>query len=137
MHSELPAVPGRALLVLALVLMALLECMLGGSKLLLGLLREDRSDWLLPSGFALGFGLCYGVLAYGVWFLRVWTPMLTVLLTLLLLAYGLLRFTQDREPDLALILVFLLAMATNLAALAWAHSARESLGQALPDTARD
>ncbi|NRB70309.1 MAG: hypothetical protein HRU51_00195 [Xanthomonadales bacterium] len=137
MHSDIPAVPGRALLVLVLVLMALLEFMLGGSKLLLGVLREDRSDWLLPSGFALGFALCYAVLAHGVWFLRVWTPMLTVLLTLLVLAYGLLRFIQDREPDLALILVFLLAMATNLAALAWAHSARDRLGQALPDSARD
>ena len=44
-----------------------------------------------------------------------------MLLTLLVLGFGILRFTQDSVLDLALALVFLLAMITNLGVLGWVH----------------
>lgn len=115
------AAVGRTLFALLLVLVGLLEFMAAGSKFLIGALRGGLDSWVLSAAFLSTIGLCYFVLAGGVWALRSWVPLFSVLLTLLVLAFGLLRFTQDRVLDLALAMVFMLAMVTNLAILGWAH----------------
>ena len=112
---------GRAILVMLLVLVGLLEVMAAGSKVLMGTYREGSEGWVLTSVLLTLIGLSYFALARGVWALRSWVPMLAVLLTLLVLAFGILRFSQDAVLDLALALTFLLAMVTNLGLLGWAH----------------
>lgn len=111
----------RAILVMLLILVGLLDFLAAGSKLLIGMLGAAVDGWLLSSALLGLIGLCYFALARGVWALRPWVPLLAILLTLLVLAFGILRFTQDAVLDLALAMIFLLAMATNLGLLGWAH----------------
>lgn len=136
------AAVGRTLFALLLVLVGMLEFMAAGSKFLIGALRGGLDSWALSAVFLTTIGLCYFVLAGGVWALRSWVPLFSVLLTLLVLGFGLLRFTQDRVLDLALALVFMLAMVTNMAILGWAHlpGTRRLLDahrESGPDDARD
>jgi len=118
---ESEAAAGRALMALLLVLVGLLDFMAAGSKLLIGALRGGLESWIVSAAILTLIGVCYFVLARGVWALRSWVPLFAVLLTGLVLGFGLLRFTTDPVLDLALALVFMLAMLTNLALLGWAH----------------
>lgn len=113
------------MLALLLVLVGLLELMAAGSRLLIGGLKGELEAWVLSTSLLSLLALCSFVLARGVWTMRSWVPLCAVLLTLLLLGFAMLRFSRDASLDLALALVFLLAIVTNLGLLGWAH---------LPDT---
>jgi hypothetical protein len=111
---------GRGFLVLLLVLVGLLEFMAAGSKFLIGAVRGDLEAWRSSTALLTLFGLCYFTLAHGVWSLRSWVPLLSVLLTLLVMAFGLARMIVDDRLDLALAALFMLAMFANLGVLGWA-----------------
>lgn len=119
--SEEAAV-GRVLFAVLLVLVGLLDFMAAGSKwLTAGAVRGDLDAWRLSTAVLLVLGSSYFVLAVGVLRMRAWVPLFTVLLTLLVLGFGLLRFTRDAVLDLALTLIFMLAMLTNLGLLGWSY----------------
>ena len=113
-------VVGRGILVMLLILVGLLEFMAAGSKVLVGALRGEIEHWVAPSLILTVMGVAYFTLAHGVWALRSWVPLFTALLTVLLVIFNAVRFLQDPVPDLALAMVFLLAMATNLGLIGWA-----------------
>jgi hypothetical protein len=109
----------RAMFVLALVLLGLLEFMAAGSKFLIGSLHGTVQDWGLSTVLLSLIGSCFLVLAHGVWHLRSWAPLFTSLLTVLVIAFSVFRVVQDDVFDLALALVFVLSMLTNLSLLVW------------------
>ena len=109
----------HGLFALLLALLGLLDLLAAVSKFLIGALRGGVDDWLLSTLLLGLIGVCYFALARGVLALRAWVPEFAALLTLLVLAFGLLRFAQDEVLDLVLVTVFSLAMATNLALLGW------------------
>ncbi len=113
-------VVGRGILVMLLILVGLLEFMAAGSKILVGALRGDIEHWVAPSLILSVISVAYFTLAHGVWALRSWVPLFTALLTVLLVTFNAVRFLQDPVPDLALALVFLLAISVNLGLIGWA-----------------
>ena len=110
---------GRGFLVLLLVLVGLLEFMAAGSKFLVGAVRGDLEVWRTSTALLTLFGFCYFALARGVLSFRSWVPLFSVLLTLLVLTFGLARVIVDEQLDLALALLFMLAMFANLGVIGW------------------
>lgn len=115
----------QGIMALLLVLVGLLEWMAAGSRLLIGSARGEMEPWLMTASVMGLIGLANFVLALGILRLEGWVRFLAVLLTLLVLAYGVLRMVTDPVLSLSTALVFMLAMGTNLGLLAWLH---------LPDT---
>jgi hypothetical protein len=128
----------RAILAMLLILVALLEFMAAGSKFLIGTLRGTLEQWPMTTGLLTLIGGCYLVLARGVWARQTWVPLFASLLTLLVIAFSLLRFVRDPEVDLTLALVFLMAMGTSLGLLAWlVQSANRDTKAPVESTDRD
>ncbi len=111
---------GRGFLVLLLILVGLLEFMAAGSKFLVGAVRGDLEVWRTSTALLTLFGFCYFALARGVWSFRAWVPLFSVVLTVLVLTFGLARVLVDERTDLALALLFMLSMCANLGVIAWA-----------------
>lgn len=109
----------RAILVMLLILVGLLDFMAAGSKILIGTLLGAGDDWVLSSAVLTLIGFGYFALARGVWALSAWVPLVTALLTTLVLVFGVLRYLQEPVIDLVLSLIFLLAMGANLGLLGW------------------
>ena len=109
----------RAILVMLLVLVGLLDFMAAGSKLLIGTLLGTADGWVLPSAVLTLIGVGYFALARGVWALSAWVPLVTALLTVLVLAFGILHYLREPVIDLVMALIFLLAMGANLGLLGW------------------
>jgi hypothetical protein len=128
----------HGLFALLLVLIGLLDVLAAGSKFLIGAFRGGVDDWLFSTGMLGLIGLCYFALARGVLGLRSWVAPFAGLLTLLVLAFGLLRYVRDDTLDLALASIFVLAVATNLGLLGWVQlpATRERMERADPTVRR-
>lgn len=128
---EAEAPTGRGVAAMVLVLVGLLEFMSAGSKWLIGHFRGELEGWEVSVVVLCLIGLATFLLARGVWRMRPWVPVCTVALSLAVLGFGLYRLNHDAGLDLALALVFLLAMVANLGLLGWAHlpSTRRQWGE--------
>lgn len=112
----------RSIIVMLLLLVGLLDLMAAGSKAMIGAMRDDPGAWGMYSLMLTLIGVGHFALARGVWQRSGWVPLMSALLTLLVIAFTVLRYTQDTAVDLVLASIFVLAMGANLGVLAWAFA---------------
>jgi len=113
---------GRSILALVCLLVALLAMMMAGSKWLVGTLRDGPDDWQTPALALLAITLVYGLMAHGcrsgLRWLKWYAPLALILLTVVALA----DLARNEVLDLASALVFLLAVAANMAVIGYTRS---------------
>lgn len=110
---------GRAVLALLCALVALLALMVAGSKILVGGLRGDLADWQAHAVAMLATTLAYAVMGAACWAARRWLRWYAVLALLALVVLALTDLSRNDVLDLASALVYLLAMAVNMAVLGY------------------